>query len=273
MSTFVFSNFFQTTFSASVTSTATTITVASGTNAATVPAGTQWAIVAQSASTPSIREVMYVTAISGTTFTVLRGQEGTSGLAWNSGDDVFAATTAGQLASLPQLGATQTWSGANTFSGAVSVLNAASSTQPTALGQFIARPYYVFNQSGSVAANPNTTYNVASGVITMPTFSKTGSFRLAVRAVVDLQTVTSSFGMQNFQTQIYDGSAYHAGAFWLLGTNANNGTGFSDTFTTNATYAANANVSLAMQVSTRTGSGTASWTLTNCFFEVFVEEA
>lgn len=273
MSTFVFSNFFQTTFSASVTSTATTITVASSTNAATVAAGTQWAIVAQSASTPSIREVMYVTAVSGTTFTVVRGQEGTSGLAWNSGDDVFAATTAGQLASLPQLGATQTWTGTDNFTGTVTVPNAAASTQPVALGQFTARPYYVFNQSGSITASPNQIYSVASGVITMPAFSKTGAFRLAIRAVGDLQSVTSSFGMQNFQTTIYDGTASHAGAFWLIGTNANNGAGFTDTFTTNTTYAANANVSLTMQVSTRTGSGTASWTLTGCFFEVFVEEA
>ncbi|MHB1310561.1 MAG: gp53-like domain-containing protein [Gemmatimonadaceae bacterium] len=98
MATFVFANFFQTTLASAVTSGATSITVASGTGAPTIAAGQQWAIVVQSAATPSTREVMYVTAVSSTAFTVERGQEGTAALAWSVADNVFCTNTAGQMA-------------------------------------------------------------------------------------------------------------------------------------------------------------------------------
>ncbi len=98
MATFVFVNFCQTTLASPASSWATSITVASGTGAPTISAGQQWAIVLQSAATPSVREVVYVTAVSGTAFTVVRAQEGTTALSWSAADDVFASNTAGQMA-------------------------------------------------------------------------------------------------------------------------------------------------------------------------------
>lgn len=124
MATFVFANFFQTTLSAAVTTGATSISVASGTGAPTIAAGQQWAIVVQSAATPSVREIMYVTAVAGAAFTVVRGQEGTTAQAWSVADNVFGTNTAGQMAAAGQLAGTQSWSGANTFTGAVAVINA-----------------------------------------------------------------------------------------------------------------------------------------------------
>lgn len=102
MSTFVFANFFQSTLAAAVTSSQTTISVASASGVPTISTGQQWAIVVQSASTQTAREVMYVTAISGTTLTVTRGQEGTSAQTWSIGDNVFGGNTAGQMGALVQ---------------------------------------------------------------------------------------------------------------------------------------------------------------------------
>lgn len=103
MSSFVFANFFQTTLRAAATSSQTTIQVASATGAPTIGTGEVWAVVLQSAATATIYEVVYVTAITSTTFTVLRAQEGTVAQAWNLGDNVFAANTAGQMAYLEGL--------------------------------------------------------------------------------------------------------------------------------------------------------------------------
>lgn len=104
MAEFVFSNFFATTLSAPVTTSQTTISVASATGAPTVGAGDQWGLIIQSANTPSIREIVYVTATSGSTFTVSRAQEGTTALTWSVGDNVFAGNTAGQMAAFLQSG-------------------------------------------------------------------------------------------------------------------------------------------------------------------------
>ncbi|HUB48359.1 MAG TPA: tail fiber domain-containing protein [Acetobacteraceae bacterium] len=103
MATDVWSDFFETTLSAAVTSSQTTISVASATNAPTIGANQQWVVVVQSASTPSSREVMYVTAITSTTFTVTRAQEGTSAGTWAVGDYVIGTNTAGQMAALAQV--------------------------------------------------------------------------------------------------------------------------------------------------------------------------
>lgn len=148
MTTFVFANFFQTTIAAAATSSQTTISVASNAGVPTIAAGQQWAIVVQSASTPSIREVMCVTATSGTTFTVARGQEGTAAQAWSVGDNVTGANTAGQMGDMvqsphmtdgsisPSFGTTDVTSlvstgpvsgTTGTFSGEVSTSNLASS--------------------------------------------------------------------------------------------------------------------------------------------------
>lgn len=97
MTPFVWANFFGTTLSASVSSGASSIQVASAAGAPTI-SGQQWAIVVQSASTPSVREVMYVTAITGTTLTVSRAQEGTAAGTWAIGDEVLGTNTEGLMA-------------------------------------------------------------------------------------------------------------------------------------------------------------------------------
>ena len=168
MATYVWVNFFETTLSASVTSGATTINVASASGAPTITSGQQWAITVQSASTPNVREVMYVTAISSTTFTVSRAQEGTAAGTWAIGDYVIGTNTEGQMAAFPQLAATQTWTGTNTFD-AVTYLGTS--------GQFYINPNSGGDQLINFAASnyiqfvPGTGFQIVTGgdiVITAP---------------------------------------------------------------------------------------------------------
>lgn len=97
MSLFVFVDNVNTTLSASVTSTATTISLSSSANLPTLASGQVMPITLNDAKTGLIFEVCYVTAISGSTLTVLRGQDGTTAQSWLSGDYAYAAATAGSF--------------------------------------------------------------------------------------------------------------------------------------------------------------------------------
>lgn len=97
MTTFVFANNIDTTLASSISSSATTITLSSGTNLPVLTAGQTFVVTLNDAATQQVFEVMYATAISGTTLTVSRAQEGTTAQAWAAGDYVFSGPTAGQM--------------------------------------------------------------------------------------------------------------------------------------------------------------------------------
>ncbi|SDH09028.1 hypothetical protein SAMN05216466_10763 [Paraburkholderia phenazinium] len=77
----------------------TTVVLASSTNLPPLNTaiGQQMPLTLNDAATGAIYEIVYVTAISGATLTVLRGQEGTSALNWNVGDFAFCGPTAGTV--------------------------------------------------------------------------------------------------------------------------------------------------------------------------------
>ena len=73
--------------SAPITNVATSLTV---TSASGFPTAGNFRITVSA-------EVMLVTAVSGTTFTVVRGQEGTSGVAHDGGSTVICSFTSGAM--------------------------------------------------------------------------------------------------------------------------------------------------------------------------------
>ncbi len=97
MPNFVFANNVSTTLSAPLAPTDTTVTLASAAHLPSLPVGSYWALTLNDEATQSVFEIVYVSAISGTTLTVLRGQEGTSAQSWLVGDFAFGAVTAGEL--------------------------------------------------------------------------------------------------------------------------------------------------------------------------------
>ncbi len=106
------------TLAAGITSSQTTITLTSG-EGATFPAlssGEFFVITIQSVSNVNTYEIAYCTARSSDTLTVTRGQEGTTGQAFNAGDTVQNRPTAGTYAGFVQWAATglQSYTGAGT---------------------------------------------------------------------------------------------------------------------------------------------------------------
>lgn len=101
---FIFSNFAASTLAGPLSTTSSTAIVSSGTGAEfPQPSGAQqFAAVLNDAATGLLYEVIYVTAVSGDDFTILRGQEGTVALTWIAGDLIANVVTAGQMASMVQ---------------------------------------------------------------------------------------------------------------------------------------------------------------------------
>lgn len=99
MTQFIFNNNAITTLGSALGSAATTLTVASGTgNLFPSPSGDQilaLTLIASGSTTGTPNEIVYATNRTGDTFTVLRGQEGTTPNNWATGDTVANMATAG----------------------------------------------------------------------------------------------------------------------------------------------------------------------------------
>ena len=101
MTIFSFYDNINTTLASSITSSATSLTLSSSTNfPSSVPSGTVFALTLNDVATRAVFEVVYVTAISGATCTVTRGQEGTTAVAWLNGSYVYSGPTSGQMTSV-----------------------------------------------------------------------------------------------------------------------------------------------------------------------------
>lgn len=92
-----FSNNAVTTLSASVSNSATSLSVSSASAFPSLGAGDYTYVTLIDASDSSVFEIVKVTAISGTTFTVTRAQQSTTAIAFDSGDKVELRVTASLL--------------------------------------------------------------------------------------------------------------------------------------------------------------------------------
>ncbi|HGF4015939.1 hypothetical protein [Burkholderia cenocepacia] len=137
-SLFTFANNVSTTLASAVSSGSTSITLSSAAHLpSSIPPGRVMVITANDQATRQNFEVMYATAISGATLTVLRGQEGTTALSWQAGDFAYCAPTMGQMQAFGQLADANTWTGDNSFSNPVGVAAATGLGQAVQLQQSI----------------------------------------------------------------------------------------------------------------------------------------
>lgn len=93
-----------------ISSTATSLTVSSGTGSAfpTPVAGQSYfKLTLIDAATESINEIVHVTARSGDNFTIVRGREGTAARSWSVSDLAVNMVTAGTIAAMAQYGTTE----------------------------------------------------------------------------------------------------------------------------------------------------------------------
>jgi len=162
-----FSNNGVTTLVASATSSATTITVASNATFPTLSSG-NWFIATLEHLTAGLvtaDEIIKVTADSSTTWTVVRAQEGTTGLSWSSGDTVTLLPTAGGLAQFVQPAQAQSQS-YNYAAASVGGSNNYSVTLSPALVTHVIGMPITFKAPGS-ANTGSSTFNDGAGVGTI----------------------------------------------------------------------------------------------------------
>jgi hypothetical protein len=97
-----FANFANSSLAGNITNTATTCNLQSGTGTLfpALTAGQFFVGVFTDAATRTLREVVHVMAISGDTLTLVRAQEGTTGLAWSVNDLFALINTAGTMQAL-----------------------------------------------------------------------------------------------------------------------------------------------------------------------------
>jgi len=93
MSFYVFANNVNTQLAAPAASTDVTLQLASASNLPTLPSGQIMPLTLTDTATGTIVEIVYVTAISGSTLTVIRGREGTGATAWPTGSYAFSTPT------------------------------------------------------------------------------------------------------------------------------------------------------------------------------------
>lgn len=100
----IYANNAFTTIAGSINSTATSVNLASGTGALfpTLSGGQFFVATFIGATNPLLTEIVHVTAISGDTVTIVRGQEGTTAQSWSAGDLFQNLVTAGYLNGLVQ---------------------------------------------------------------------------------------------------------------------------------------------------------------------------
>lgn len=162
----------QTVLSAGISSSATTLTVNTGTGAlfpAPVSGTSFYKLTLVDAATGQLTEIMHVTARTGDVMTVLRAQEGTTARAWSANDIAANMLTSGSLSFFAQ-------NESPTFTGAplAPTPSQADNSTKIATTAFVA---------GAITANPGRLINVrtftASGTYT-PT---SGTKKIRVRIV------------------------------------------------------------------------------------------
>ena len=119
MTTFIFKNNANSTLAGAITSSAVNANLAPGSGALfpNPSTGQVFSATLIDAATQTLNEIVYVTAISTDTVTILRAQEGTTALNWLAGDFFIHQLTAGQMGSFLQSVASPTAPRIVTLSG------------------------------------------------------------------------------------------------------------------------------------------------------------
>ena len=157
----LFANNCNTTLSSSLTNVATTLSVTSATGFPS-PTGSQYFYCTLAdAATQTTIEIVKVTAVSGTTFTIVRGQDGTTGTIFASGAVVSLRLVRANLNDFPKLDEDNTFAGTITFSTPLLATNMVQSTTSTS-GYLTSTDWNTFNGKG--------TGTVTSVAATVPAF-------------------------------------------------------------------------------------------------------
>ena len=214
-----FTNNASTTLASNVLIGATSLTVATGYGSLfPTLAGSQYFYCTLSNAAATLIEIVKVTARTSDTFTIVRGQDGTSAQAWTAGDKVELRLTAADLQNFPQLDSTNTFANAQTFS-ATPVFSAGitSTATPvgvasggTGLGTLTANNVILGNgTSAPTFVAPSTAGNVLSsnGTTWVSTTPASGARSGADYATLSTGTPNITLTSSSNQTQIITATA------------------------------------------------------------------
>ena len=204
MPNMLFANNCNTTLSSSLTNVATTMSVTSATGFP-APTGSQYFYCTLAdAATQTTIEIVKVTAVSGTTFTIVRGQDGTTGTIFASGAVVSLRLVRANLNDFPKLDEDNTFAGTITFSTPLLATNMVQSTTST---------------SGYLSSTDWSTFNGKQAALVSGTNIKTvGGVTLLGSG--DVGTIGTGYGGTGLTT-FTSGGLLYASSTSALATSAN----------------------------------------------------
>jgi len=168
--TIKFTNNATTTLASGINSSVTSLSVASGTGTLFPTISSPDVFYATLANLAGTVEIVKVTARSTDTFTIVRGQDGTTAATWATGDKVELRPTAAGLAAMAQFDSIQAYTGLQTFSGTTT--NAAMKTLN-------------LKEAATVSATASTgtiNYDLTTQSVLYYTTNASGNFTLNFRA-------------------------------------------------------------------------------------------
>ena len=199
----LFTNNAATTLASGILIGATSLTVAAGTGAEfPTLTGSEYFYCTLANNTGSI-EIIKVTARSTDTFTIVRGQDGTSAAAWSAGDKVELRLTRIDLLNFPQLDSTNTFAQAQTFSAGITstVTPLGVTSGGTGLGTLTANNVILGNGTSTPTfVAPSTAGNVLQSNGTTWTSAAVPSSNggaTVTSSAVDITLTSSSNRVQN----------------------------------------------------------------------------
>ena len=154
-----FTNNATSTLASSINSSVTSLSVATGQGALfpTLSGGDYFYCTL--ANTAGTVEIVKVTARSTDTFTIVRGQDGTTGASWTAGDKVELRLVAASLNDVPKLDEANTFTGANAYGTPASITLTNATGLPVGSG--------VSGLGTGVATALGNTANATGGVVTV----------------------------------------------------------------------------------------------------------
>lgn len=198
MSILLFANNAESALAGGISNTATSCALEAG-GGALFPnpgSGEYFVMTFVSQSNPLINEIVWVTARTGDTLTIVRGQEGTSAVAWNAGDFAIMQNTAGTMRALAQLQQAQSQStNYSTDTGTVNAIIATLSPAPANAAALVGMPIRIRVANATTITNPVVTVN---GIAAQTIVNSDGSALLVgqIKADMIIEVVSDGTNMQ-----------------------------------------------------------------------------
>jgi len=197
----LFANNCNTTLNGGITAIATSMVVTSAIGFPT-PTGSQYFYCTLAdAATQTTIEIVKVTAVSGTTFTIVRGQDGTTGTIFSSGAVVSLRLVAASLNDFPKLDEANTFTYAPTFSTALAVGSGGTGLTSLTAGYI---PYG--NGTSAFSSTANLTYSGTFLNISGPAITWNSAFNGVQTSSCSLSTLTNDLNLL--------GNAYYDSVGW-----------------------------------------------------------